>query len=97
MYLAPLATPYLALVFFIQYWVDKVNLFKRFNAPVTFSYSLSVLIFKIFQSVVLLFALGTFLFIPYAHKHSGYTILNYITLLVAIIYTILVWAMPASW
>ena len=95
-YLVPLATPMLAVIFFIQYWVDKFNLFRRFNAPVIYSYSLSILIFKIFQSVVVLFALGTFLFIPYAHN-SGYTILNFVTLGVAIAYTVLVWVMPHSW
>ena len=35
-YIAPLATPIMIAIFFVQYWVDKYNLFRRYSSPIDF-------------------------------------------------------------
>lgn len=37
-FLTPLCTFFLIIIFYMHYWVDKYNLFRRFSSPVEFSY-----------------------------------------------------------
>lgn len=63
-YITPMATPIVIGIFFVQYWIDKYNLFRRFSMPISFNYTLSRAVFKIFQTSLFAFALGNFLFAP---------------------------------
>lgn len=38
-FLVPLATPIAIVIFFLEYWVDKYNLFRR-SAPIDFGFVL---------------------------------------------------------
>lgn len=66
-YIVPMATPIVIIIFFIQYWIDKYNLFRRFSLPVSFNFALSRIVFKIFRLSLLAFAVGNFLFAPDVH------------------------------
>jgi len=47
-FIVPSATLIMIAIFFIQYWVDKYNLFRRYSSPVDFGSELIKWIFKIF-------------------------------------------------
>ena len=40
-YIAPVLTPILIALFFLQYWIDKYNIFRRFSYPVDYSFQLT--------------------------------------------------------
>ena len=61
-YITPYIGIILVIIFVIQYWVDKYNLFQRFSCPVDFNYRLSRLTLKAFECSVFVFALGNLLF-----------------------------------
>ena len=97
-YITPMTTPIMALIFFVQYWVDKFNLFKRFSCPVNFDYRLSQGILKLFDFSLILFALGNFVFAPDVHETAWqWTAINIITLCISTIYCILIAFMPKKW
>ena len=56
--LTPLASLLIALVFMVQYWVDKFNLFKRFSYSFDIGFFLSKLILKAFECSLVIFAVG---------------------------------------
>ena len=84
-YLIPITIPILAVLFFFQFWIDKLNLFKRCSHPRNFSFYLTRNILKIFEACIWVFALGTCIFAIYIHD-SKVNILNLVTLGVASIY-----------
>lgn len=47
-YLVPLTVPIIIIAFIFQYWIDKINLLKRFSSPVDLGYFLTDLIWKCF-------------------------------------------------
>lgn len=84
-YMIPVLTVILIVVFFLQFWIDKVNLFKRCSHPRNFSFYLTRNILKIFEACIWIFALGTYIFGIYIHN-SALNILNLVGLGVASIY-----------
>ena len=84
-YLIPITIPILAVVFFLQFWVDKLNLFKRCSHPRSFSFYLTRNILKIFEACIWIFAVGTCIFAIYVHQ-AKINILNLITLGIASLY-----------
>ena len=60
--MVPAAVGILALIFTVQYWQDKHNLFRKFSCPLDFNFFLSRLAFKGFECSLLVFAVGTFVF-----------------------------------
>ena len=61
-YMTPYIGIILVIIFVVQYWVDKYNLFQRFSCPVDFNYRLSRLTLKAFECSVFVFGLGNLLF-----------------------------------
>lgn len=61
-YITPYVGIILALIFCVQYWVDKYNLFQRFSCPVDFDFKLSRFTLKAFECCIFVFALGNLLF-----------------------------------
>ena len=47
-FLVPVATPLLVVFFFISYWIDKYNLFKRSSLSMKFDFNLTRYMLKIF-------------------------------------------------
>lgn len=66
-YIAPYLSLILIIIFAIQYWVDKFNLFTRYSCPADFNYRLSRLTLKTFECSIFIFALGNFLLAPTIH------------------------------
>jgi len=98
-YIAPSISFFLAIIFFAQYWVDKYNLFVRFSSPTDFNYSLSRSTFKTFQLSILFFTLGNLLFSQQIHSpdEKGYKIVNWISFVIALIFSLLVVFIPKKW
>ena len=94
--LTPLATPLLAVIFFVQYWVDKCNLLRRFSCPINFSYQLTLLTLVIFQFVVPLLTIGNFLFKPYINE-EGHSAFDIIALVLSLAYIVAVLVTPKNW
>jgi hypothetical protein len=65
--IVPSITLILALIFVVQYWVDKINLFQRFSCPIDFNYRLSRLTFKTFEISIAIFAIGNYIFSRQIH------------------------------
>lgn len=84
-YLIPITIPFLAIIFFLQFWIDKINLFKRSSHPRNFSFFLTRIILKAFEASIFIFALGVFVFGIYIHN-TPINILNLVTLGISIIY-----------
>ena len=84
-YLIPALSIVLVIVFFLQFWIDKINLFKRSSHPRNFSFYLTRNILKIFEACVWIFALGTYIFGIYVHN-SPLNILNLVGLGIATVY-----------
>lgn len=84
-YLIPVGTLVLFVSFFLQFWIDKMNLFKRSSHPRNFSFHLTRKILKIFEANILVFALGTLVWGFYVHNNT-FNILNLIGLLIAALY-----------
>jgi len=94
-YLVPIGIPTLLVIFAVQYWIDKFTLFKRSSVKNFFSYNLSLYVRRIFESSLLIFALGNLVFGYYLEDHS-FMAINIVALVIAGIYTLCVWLAPAS-
>jgi len=92
-YLVPIGVPTLIIIFCVQYWIDKFSLFKRCSLKNHFSYNLSIYVRRIFESSILMFALGNFIFSYYLEDYT-FNVLNIISLFVAAIFTVCVWIAP---
>lgn len=88
-FLVPTATPILIIIFFIQYWVDKYNLFRRFSSPAPFGQDLIRMVLKSFEVSLLIFVIGYVFWGSQVHYDSKplYHTLNLINLLIAVLYT----------
>lgn len=87
-YLVPSYTLVLIFLFFIHYYVDKYNLFRRFSSPIEFSQSLRNHILRAFELCVFIYAFSYFFWDMAIHFDSSlkYRILNWINLLIATVY-----------
>ena len=94
-YLVPIGIPTLIIIFCIQYWIDKFTLFKRCSLKNHFSYDLSIYVRRIFESSILVFALGNLIFSYYIEDYK-FSALNIISLFIALVYTICVWIAPKN-
>ncbi len=102
-YIVPYTSLMLIIIFAIQYWVDKYNLFRRFSCPTDFNYRLftgiSILTFKIFEYSLFFFALGNLLLAPRIHTDSsrgGYSTINIVSLILVILYYFIMFIMPKT-
>ena len=64
-YLVPAITPILVIFFIFQYWVDKINLFRKSSLKYHFNFFLTRSMLKAFEVSVLIFAIGWNLFSVY--------------------------------
>lgn len=96
--LVPLATPILVLIFFLQFWVDKYNLFRRFSYPVDLGPSLNRMIIKIFELSMLMAAVGHMVWDATIHYDSSasFKTINIINLAIAGLYTSISMVAPYS-
>ncbi len=96
-YIVPYTSLILIVIFAIQYWVDKYNLFKRFSCPTDFNYRLSMFTLKIFECSIFFFALGNLLFAPTIHTNthgSDYRIINIVSVSLAFVYCLAIFFLP---
>jgi hypothetical protein len=99
-YIVPYTSLILIVIFAIQYWVDKYNLFKRFSCPTDFNYRLSMFTLKIFECSIFFFALGNLLFAPTIHTNthgSDYRIINIVSVSLAFVYCLAIFFLPKKW
>jgi hypothetical protein len=61
-YLVPVGVLAVTVIFGVQYWIDKIKLFKLSSEYHEINYQLSRVILKMFEGSVLAFALGNLLF-----------------------------------
>jgi len=85
--------PVLLIIFFIQYWIDKFNLFKRSSLKFVFNFSLSRYVSRIYESSLLIFAVGNFVFSLYLHNLQ-ITLINLTGLGIAFVFVLLIWVAP---
>jgi hypothetical protein len=86
-FLIPEATIILIIAFFLLYWINKYNLFRRYT-PDDISYQLTDLMLKSYEPVIILFALGNLIWHTEIRPDAstGLTILTIITLVIALAY-----------
>jgi hypothetical protein len=87
-FMVPLATPALIFFFALQYWLDKVNLFKRFSSPMDFSNNYTELMISLFEVSIVFFAVGHFLWDLPVHFDAtvGFKIMNILSIVLAVVY-----------
>lgn len=97
--MVPAGVGILILIFIVQYWIDKYNLFRRFSCPLDFNFFLTRLIFKAFECSILIFAVGTFLFDMEIRVENApkYKMINLINILIAAGYVYLAVLAPERW
>ena len=61
-YLVPVGVLATAVIFGIQFWIDKVKLFKLSSEYKELGFFLSKVIFKVFESSLLIFTIGNLIF-----------------------------------
>lgn len=61
-YLVPICAPAVAVIFAIQYWVEKYNLFRRSSLFYNLNYNLSRNMVKIGEVSVLIYSIGVLIF-----------------------------------
>ena len=96
-FIVPTATIILIIGFTIQYWVDKYKLFKRQSAPIDVNYDFGRMVFRVFEVSILLFAVGYCLWSLDIHYDKGvnFTILNLVSVGIALLYVGFVMFAPA--
>ena len=96
--LTPVAAPILIIVFVLQYWIDKYNLFRRSSFPNDLGASLNRMIFKLFEISILMSAVGHFVWDSEVHFgiSNGFRIINIINLALAVIYVSITFFAPYS-
>lgn len=87
-FLVPVACPILIIFFFIQYWVDKYNLFRRFSSTSPFGQDLIFTIMKSFEISLFLFVAGFFIWDSVIHYDSKpvYKTINIVNLSISGLY-----------
>jgi len=95
-FIAPTATVILIVIFLLQYWIDKINLFRRYASPVDFGHDLIRWILKMFELNILFFAAGYFLWSLNVHFDSpnNYRSICIINISIAFIYAVLTFLVP---
>ena len=96
--MTPLSSPILIIMFVLQYWIDKYNLFRRHSYPTDLGADLNRMIFKIFEISLLLSAAGHFLwdFSIHFDMTAGFKVINIINLTIAVIYIGISFFAPGS-
>ena len=86
--MTPLSSPILIIMFAIQYWLDKYNLFRRHSYPTDLGADLNLMIFKIFEICLLLSAVGHLVWDTSIHFDItvGFKTINIINASIALIY-----------
>ena len=99
-YIVPYTSLILIVIYTVQYWVDKYNLFKRFSCPTNFNYRFSMFTLKIFECSIFFFALSNLLFAPIIHtnNHGGDDrTINIVSVYLAFIYCVSIFFLPKKW
>ena len=60
-FMLPIGSAILVVIFILQYWVDKYNVFRRFSNPVAFGQDLVRLVIRSFEFSLFVFALGFYI------------------------------------
>lgn len=94
-YLAPIGILFLTVTFAVQYWVDKINLFRRSSALYDVDFVLSRNAIKLFESSLFVFAAGNFLFSMVMH-HKYVNWVNVMGLVIAFVYVLVIVFMPTK-
>jgi hypothetical protein len=94
--LVPIAVPITLILFVMQYWLDKYNLFRRLSSPVDLGYMLVSLILNIFKWYVLVLSLGNLYWhLMICSKMHRVSIAIYIiNIVIAIIAIAIHWLLP---
>jgi hypothetical protein len=89
-FVLPTATPSLIILFSLQYWVDKYNIFRRFSAPNFFGFKQFFLIYKFFEISILLFVIGYVFWQPAIHFDAPRSsiVINLINLTLAFLFVL---------
>ena len=78
----------LIIFFFIQYWLDKYNMFRRFSSPTDFSFQFVEIILSTFEMTLLFFSISHFFWDLSIHYDAifGYKFLNIAEILLSAAY-----------
>jgi hypothetical protein len=92
-YLVPIASLIMLILFFLQFWVDKVTLLRRSSLKFHFDQKLSNKIYRFFECSILALALGNMVFSLYLYDQS-FSLLNLISLSIAAVFVLCVLVAP---
>jgi hypothetical protein len=95
-FIIPSGTIIMIVIFFLQYWVDKYNLLRRYASPVDYGADLIRWIFKMFEFNILFFAAGYFFWSFDVHfdSPSEYRSICIINVSIAFLYVTLTLVVP---
>lgn len=88
----PIINIALVIIFFLQYWVDKYNLFRRSSLFYELEYSISRYILKMAEGSILVFAIGSFYFSMRLSTHIDTFLL--ISMILAFVYVMISILLP---
>jgi hypothetical protein len=95
-YLVPVGALATAVIFAIQYWIDKVKLLKLSSEYKELGFFLSNVIFKVFESSLLIFTIGNLIFSTVVYGENRIDPINLISVGIAFIYTCIIVLAPPS-
>jgi hypothetical protein len=95
-YLVPVGVLATAVIFGIQFWIDKVKLFKLSSEYKELGFFLSKVIFKVFESSLLIFTIGNLIFSAVIYGSNRIDLINLISLGIAFVYTCFILLAPPS-
>ena len=95
-FMYPVGSLILIVIFFLQYWIDKFNLFRRNSNPVAFGQDLVTMVIKSFEFSLFMFALGFFVWQSHVHFNitPGFRAMNIITLVLSVVFVIVAILVP---
>ena len=91
-YLVPVIVPIAIVSMFVQFWLVKIILFRRSSFYHTFTFNLTRHVSKMFESSLMIFALGNFIFAM--HIKAGLNYMNIIGLVISLIYVTFITFVP---
>lgn len=94
-YIIPVATPILVLIFCVQYWIDKFNLFRRYSDPFDLNFNLTHSSLKMLEVSLVIYSVGNLIWAPYIHSDVSLRgLITILSVVVSLAYVLAMLLMP---
>ncbi len=95
-YIIPVGVLATAVIFGIQYWIDKYKLFNNSSDHKDLGFFLSKVIFKVFECSLLVFTVGNLIFSAVISGENRIDMINLISFGIALVYTFIFVLFPST-